>query len=111
MKDSNDLFKLISKYALLLSLFYFVEILFLKLMRVYGGDIFESNPLVRAYIPIIVTFGLNIITAIVVNNEGKNLNIRRDIVTVATLLFRPVGAVALILFAIAQSKSDSEKMS
>jgi len=93
------LFKLISKYALLLSLFYFMEIILSKLIREYGGDWFEGNSLLRFYVPFIFTFILNIIAAILLNKDAKTADIRTNLITIATLLFRPVGVVAFILFA------------
>src|SRR5258707_15219149 len=107
MKNSNTLFKLISKYALLLSLFYFIEIPISRLMREFGSDLFEDNRLLLAYIPLILTFVLNLITAVVLNGDGKVFNVRTNIAIIATLLFRPVGVVAFILF-VMQSKGDSE---
>jgi hypothetical protein len=95
-------FRLIGKYALLLSLLYGLETLFWKFL--YTGilaflDSFSTTVLSSA-LPVALSFVFNVIIMLVINRDIRKLGIRTRYVIVSTLLFRQIGVCAFLLYAI-----------
>ena len=107
MSDKN--FKLIGKYALLLSICYLLEIIF----NDYAS---EQNTSLEGGWDLIFYYGtyylfsmtLNVITAVLIFQDKTKLNLNTRYVLVATLLYRPVGVIAFLLYAV-YSKSNEAK--
>jgi hypothetical protein len=98
---TNRNLKLISKYAVLLSISYIVELA----LRWYVNQMdlelvtMEERGFISAA-PLIFTFILNIITAVIVFRDKEINKIETKYVIVATILYRPVGVVAFLLYSI-----------
>jgi hypothetical protein len=95
--------KMISKYALLLSVFFAVEHIFYKYK--YLLDIIAPEMNTRqqqALFDIYTSLGfgllLNVITAVLINIDIKKLNLSTRYVILATVLYPPVGVCAFILY-------------
>jgi hypothetical protein len=95
--NHNEL-KLIGKYAWVLSISYVLELAFSE----YVGSIdveLEMAP-IQMMIPIAFSLLLNIGTALVVYRDKVKLGINTKYVMITTLLYRPVGVVAFLLYAV-----------
>ncbi|HCM76224.1 MAG TPA: hypothetical protein DIS90_07570 [Cytophagales bacterium] len=99
MTDTN--FKLISKYALLLSISYILEFAFNRYVRSFNAELVtETNQILISTATYILTFFLNIVTSIIVYRDIVTQNIKTRYVVLATVLYRPIGVVAFLLYSI-----------
>ena len=99
MTDSN--FKLISKYALLLSICYLLEFAFNRYLRSSHADLVPRiDPFLVSATPYFLTLLLNVITVIIVYRDKVTNHTRTKYVILATVLYRPVGVVAFLLYSI-----------
>ncbi len=99
--------KMIGKYALLLALFFAFERAFDFLLdelrpTIFGDGIYTSSTM-YLLIPTALWFVLNIITAFIIQQDKARLNIETKYVYIATILYRPIGVVAFLLYAIKTS--------
>lgn len=98
---TDDKFKQISKYALILSISYLLEFAlnqYLKQSNIDFGT--RTNEILVSTAPFILTLLLNIITAIIVYQDIVNKNLRTKYVILATVLYRPIGVVVFLLYSI-----------
>ena len=103
-------FKLISKYALLLSVSYVMEYAFNRYVRSFNTDLVtRTNQMLISITPFILILILNLITSLVVYRDKVTNNIKTKYVILATMLYRPIGVVAFILFSIYDSKDKENK--
>jgi hypothetical protein len=96
---TKDYSRLISKYALLLGAFALLEYLVRQYLREKTLD-FGDYQILMATIPTGLTFLLNIVTALLLNADTKAIGIKTNYVTLATILYRPIGVCAFLLFII-----------
>ena len=108
MKDSTS--KLITKYALILSAFYIISYAFnILLEELSPGDDLSTQAAIRGSAPWLFNAVLNLLTAVFVYIDANKQNRNIKYVILATVLFRPVGVFAFILFCILQdSRADSQ---
>lgn len=107
MTDSK--FKLISKYALILSISYLFEFAFNRYIRQLNLDPeTRTNEILISTVPYMLTFLLNIITAIIVYRDIVNKNIRTEYAILATVLYRPLGVVVFLLYSIISMRQRTE---
>jgi hypothetical protein len=93
--------KLISKYALLLSISYIIELAFDRYVNQIDLDLVtkaERNLINAA--PLSFTFLLNLITSLIVFRDKVASKIETKYVIEATILYRPVGVVAFLIYSI-----------
>jgi hypothetical protein len=110
MADKN--FKLISKYALLLAVSYLLEFaLDQYLMRVDSDDLTGTETILISAAKPVLTLLLNIVFAAIVYRDKVAQNIKTRYVILATVLYRPIGVVAFLLFSIYGKGTDEDKAS
>jgi Na+/phosphate symporter len=108
MTDRN--FKLISKYALLLSISYLLEFAFNRYVRSFNTDLVtRTNQILVSTAPYMLTLLLNIITSIIVYRDKVTQNIKTKYVILATVLYRPIGVVAFLLYSIYDKGTEDER--
>lgn len=99
MTDQN--FKLISKYALLLSISYLLEIALNRYVKGINTELVtRANQMLISSTPYFFTLLLNVVTAIIVYRDKVAQNIKTKYVIIATTLYRPIGVVAFLLYSI-----------
>lgn len=95
----------IGKYALILAA---SSILVTALPYAISYEIFSdeviTNNLIQMYIPIAFNLLLNVITAFIVWQDIRKYNVKTKYIMVTTILFRPAGVFAFLLFLIFQDK-------
>jgi hypothetical protein len=98
---TNRNLKLISKHAVLLSISYVIELVLRRYVNQMDLEFvtMEERGLISAA-PLIFTFILNIISAVIVFRDKVTNKIQTKYVIVSTILYRPVGVVAFLLFSI-----------
>lgn len=107
MTDRN--FKLISKYALLLSISYLLEVTFNKYVRSFDIDLVtRTRQTLFSTAPYLLTFLFNIITSLIVYRDKTAQNIKTKYVILATVLYRPIGVVAFLLYSIYDTGTEEE---
>jgi hypothetical protein len=94
---TKDYSKLISRYALLLGAFALLEYFIRQYLREGALD-FGEYQVLRATIPTALTFLLNIIMALLINADIKKLGMKTNYLTLATILYRPIGVCAFLLY-------------
>lgn len=102
MKDRN--FKLITKYALLLSVFHVLAYAFGR--AIIDFELIESgykNIAYRNMITLLFSVLLNIITAYFVAQDVKKFQVKTKYVTLATIVYRPLGVFSFLLFLFLQN--------
>ena len=105
MIDKN--FKLISKYALLLSAFYILEFALNWYVNTFDVELVtRPNQILLSYM---LTFVLNIVTALIVYRDKIKRNTKTRYVILATTLYRPIGVVAFILYSIYCEEVEEEQ--
>jgi len=93
--------RMIGKYAVLLSIAFLIEFAFRKYIRLMDLEFVTMTQRVLIYgSPEILTLVLNIITSVIVYRDKVTKKIETKYVIVATILYRPVGVVALLLYSI-----------
>jgi hypothetical protein len=94
-------FRLIGKYALLLSIIYAFETIMWSVinMQPYFDELL-STAYVYYYVSYTVSIFFNIIIAVIINRDITGLKLKTSYVMLATLLFRPIGVCAFLLYAI-----------
>jgi hypothetical protein len=98
--------KLIGKYALLLSISFIIQ--FALDSYVNGIDLELVTKAERNLIdtvPLIFAFLLNLITSVIIFRDKVTNKIETKYVIVATILYRPVGVVAFLLYSIYETKT------
>jgi adenylate kinase family enzyme len=97
MKDK--LFGLITKYSLLLSAFYILSFAFSRtIIQFEFSDETLSNAGLRQTAPLAFTILLNLITAYIVGRDIKKHSVKTKYVTLATIVYRPLGVFAFLFF-------------
>lgn len=108
MTDRN--FRLISKYALLLSISYLLEFAFNRYMRSFNTDLgTRTSQLLVSTAPYMLTLLLNIITSLIVHRDKVAKNIMTKYVILATVLYRPIGVVAFLLYSIYDKGTEDDR--
>lgn len=108
MTDRN--LKLISKYALLLSISYILEFVFNRYIRSFNADfVTKTEPILVSAAPYILTLLFNLITSIIVYKDKVIYGIRTKYVILATVLYRPIGVVAFLLYSIYDNRVEKEQ--
>jgi hypothetical protein len=99
MTDRN--LRLTGKYALLLSISYLLELALRRYISQIDFELvtMEQRGLISTA-PVIFTFALNIITSFIVFRDRVINRIETKYVIVATILYRPVGVVAFLIYSI-----------
>jgi hypothetical protein len=102
-------FKLISRYALLLSISYLLEFAFNRYVRSFNLELLTRvNQNLISIAPYIMILLLNMLTAIIVYKDKVSQNIRTKYVILATMLYRPIGVVAFLLYSFYDNKTGNE---
>lgn len=104
MKDQY--FELIAKYALLLTAFFILSFVFARTIIAIPltdnvADTFQN----RTTLPHIFNLLLNLITVFVIGRDIKKLNLKTKYVLLSTVVYRPLGVVAFLLFLFLQGKN------
>ncbi|MFC2152595.1 hypothetical protein ACFLSE_08715 [Bacteroidota bacterium] len=98
---NNDIIKTIGKYALLLTVFYAIDIALGHYISFLTKNIedFETKRLLLG-LPAIMRYLLNIVTAIIISSDKKKLNITGKYSVLLTVFYRPVGVVLFLIYLI-----------
>jgi hypothetical protein len=89
----------IAKYALLLSFFYILEIVFQTVIGRISNTIEWYRYIIYLTLSVYMfSFLLNLVTAIIMQRDAKKWDVNARYIFIATLLFRSVGVVVLLLF-------------
>lgn len=92
---------MIGKYAVLLSISYLIEFAFARYIKQIDFEHVSMSDRGLIYAtPLVLSFALNIITTFFVYRDKVTKKIETKYVIAATLLYRPVGVVAFLLYAI-----------
>lgn len=101
--------KLIVKYALILSFFFVLEQLFRSYIREFvNSDMIGKHTSFYATVPYAFSFMLNVVTGFIVFKDKQRLNIGSRYLLLATILYKPVGVCAFLLFSILDESKRSE---
>lgn len=101
--------RLVTKYALVLSFLYVISYVFNKvLMEIDFGDEPYRQTMIRGNAPWIFNLILNIFTAIVINIDANKNKVSARYISLATILYRPVGVFAFLLFYILGDKGNKK---
>lgn len=110
MKDQH--FKLITKYALLLSVFYIISYAFSRLtIELELTSDRMDNAIYRQTGPLVFSLILNLITAYIVGQDIKKYKVKTKYVTFATIVYRPLGVFSFLLFLLLQETDKVDKKS
>lgn len=102
-------FKLISKYALLLSILYLIEFVGWKYFSSINSEVLSrAEQGLVSTAPYTLTLLLNIIAAIFAYRDKVAQSIKTRYVILATVLYRPLGVVAFLLFALYSTATEEE---
>jgi hypothetical protein len=109
MISTSDFSKLITKYALVLIIFYLIQYL------ISLANSFFINRLVLAdqtkfwssYTVIVFGFIFNIITALIVRFDINKLQLKSRYLILATLVWRPLGICLFFITIVNQARSDN----
>lgn len=102
---------IIGKYASILAVFSIIAILPQYLLpNVIFSEERVTNMLYQTYIPLALGLLLNLITAFVVKQDIRKYNIKTKYIMVATILYRPVGVFAFLLFLIFQDRFSKDNI-
>lgn len=106
----DDDFKLISKYALLLSASYLIEVAINKYVGSFDTKQMSYNEsILIAEVPLLLTILFNIIISVIVYRDKMKLKIETPYVILATVIYRPVGVVAFLLYSIFNHRTDNKQ--
>ena len=102
-------FRLISKYALILATFLAIEYAYSNYLVDKLIDI-DENPTLRPISSIGLKILLNLLMALIINADIKRLKIKTEYVTIVTLISKPIGVVAFLLYVVFdQDKLENQK--
>jgi hypothetical protein len=104
---SNKVTMLIGKYTLLLAMTYAVEFGVDLLMQMADVELYSLISIWARLLPAILTIVLNVIMAIILYPEIARMKISAPYVILATVLFRPVGVCAFLIYMIIRDKNES----
>ena len=98
---NNEVIKVIGKYALLLSVFYIIDIALGHYIAYLTKDM-DNYELKSMWlgIPAVTRYVLNIITAVVIASDKKKLNIKEKYSVLLTIFYRPIGVVLFLIYLI-----------
>ncbi len=106
----NITIKAIGKYALILVICYGIELLFSHSSRFLMDESSSGYiPKVLSVLPIVFTFVLNIVVAIIINMDKSKLGIEGKYSVLLTIFYRPIGVVVFLIYLI--NKEFSRKAS
>lgn len=103
---SNRLYSMIGKYAALLSIFYLISYAFRWAANSYEFPLsfnLSESTFVRATAPTIFDLLLNVVSAFIIHHDITKSGVRTKYVVLSTVLYRPLGIVAFLLFLILQT--------
>ena len=102
---------IIGKYALILAV---SSIFVTALQYVTSYQIFSdeemTNRLIQIYIPIVFSLTLDLITALIVRQDIRKHNVKTKYIMVATILFRPAGVFAFLMFLFFRDKLNKNSV-
>ena len=108
MISKTDITRLISKYALILIIFYLIQFLFSHAMDYYIKQI-EAADMTKFWISNISTLIfilLNIITALIVRSDIKRLKLKSKYLIFLTLVWRPIGICLFFITLLNQTEEE-----
>jgi hypothetical protein len=108
----NQIFGLITKYALLLSALHFLIIAFNRIIfeLEFSDEAMQTRLVRQGAAPLAFNFILNLITAYVVRLDIKKHQVKTSYVMLTTIVYRPLGVFTFLLFLFLQN-SDKEQIS
>lgn len=99
---NNDFKKLVNKYAIILivsyGLTYLLRIVLREIFPINSGQPEEMN-IIMMNIPMIFQFFINIVISLILIRDSKKLDIKNNLIIVATILFSLVGVCMFLLLA------------
>jgi hypothetical protein len=107
MKDQY--FGLITKYAVLLSVFHIMSFAFSRAIMEYV--VWDGTGYDAAYwqsASFVFNILLNLLSAYILNRDIKKHNINTNFVLLSTIVYRPLGVVSFFLFIIFQNREQAD---
>jgi hypothetical protein len=102
---------IIGKYALILAAFSVVTTAVQYVMsNAVFSDELVANSLIQMYTPIAFSLLFNLVTALIVQQDIRKHTVKTKYIMVATILYRPVGVFAFLLFLIFQDKFNKKNV-
>ncbi len=99
--------KTISKYALLLAVFYGLEFLLKYIITQYVNE--SSDSILNSYLVngnMLITLLLNIVAAFIINSDKNRLDIEGKYSVLLTIFYRPIGIVLFLIFVVNKSMNE-----
>jgi hypothetical protein len=105
--DTNY-FKLVSKYAIVLTVLYLIEYVADIYINefIYSGT-YDTTLWAMRLTPNLFTLVLNGVCALIVARDIRAHNVKTQYVIIATILFRPIGVCALLLYLYNHDRKES----
>lgn len=104
---NEERFNLITKYAIVLSVFYLLSFVFNRVVREITFDNSEIyNAVYQQWLPFTFDLILNIIAAFLVGQDVIKHKVKSKYLTLATIIYRPIGVFAFLLFLFIQVKDQ-----
>lgn len=104
---NNKLTSLIGKYTLLLAITYAVEFGVNLLIQNAGIDWYTYIAIWMRFLPTVLSIIMNVVITIIMYSDIKKMSIKAPYAIVATLLLRPIGVCAFLIYVIISDKNES----
>ena len=98
---NNSIIKTIGKYALILTVFYLIDIATGYIIRSFTKDMksYETRSMIMS-IPMILDYLLNIITALIISFDKTKFKVNGKYSILLTIVYRPIGVVLFLIYLI-----------
>ena len=102
---------IIGKYALILAVssIFVTALQYITSYGVFSDEVMTNN-LIQVYIPITFNLLLNVITAFIIWQDIRKYNVKTKYIMVATILFRPAGVFAFLMFLFFRDKFNKSTL-
>ena len=106
---NNEIIKTIGKYALILTIFYLIDIAVGRYTNfIIDNAKSRGAETLLASLPMIVSYFLNIVTAILISFDKTKFSLTGKYSVLLTIIYRPIGIVLFLIYLInSEIKSES----
>ena len=104
---NNKLTFLIGKYTLMLAISYALEFGVNHVLQMASVELYTYIAIWLRYVPIILSITLSVVMAIILSADISKMKVRAPYVILTTILFRPIGVVAFLIYVIISDQNES----
>jgi len=106
---NNEIIKTIGKYALLLTVFYLIDIAVGRYTDfIVDNAKTRSSEMLLVSLPMIISYFLNTVTAILISFDKTKFSLTGKYSVLLTIIYRPIGIVLFLIYLINSGiKSES----